>query len=90
MKKVSMKKRALVAASVAGLMAAASFSAFAPSAQAATGDLEACYGINACKGMGACGGKGNSCAGKNTCKGMGWVDVKKGECMKIQSGRLTA
>lgn len=89
MTKKSVKKSALVAASVAGLFAAASFAMVAP-AQAATGELENCYGINACKGMGACGGKGNSCAGKNACKGTGFVQVAKGSCEKIQGGKLTA
>ena len=83
------KKKALVAASIAGLIAAASFASVAP-VQAATGELESCGGINACKGMGACGGKGNSCAGKNACKGQGWIEVKKGECAKIQGGVLQA
>ena len=83
------KKKAMVAASIAGLMAAMSVAAATP-AKAAGGELEACYGINACKGMGSCGSKaGNSCAGKNGCKGMGWVEVKKGDCVKIQGGKLS-
>ncbi len=84
-----MRKSALVAASVAGLIAAANLAVSTP-AQAATGELEHCYGVNACKGMGACGGKGSSCAGTNACKGTGFVDVAKGSCEKIQGGRLTA
>ena len=82
------RKKMLLAASVAGLIATAGAGLFVQSAQAA--DVEHCYGINACKGMGACGGKaGNSCSGKNACKGQGFVDVAKGSCMKIQGGKLT-
>lgn len=83
------KKKALLAASVAGLMTVAGLTA-THTAQAATGELEHCYGVNACKGMGACGGKGNSCSGKNACKGHGFVDVAKGSCMKIEGGSLKA
>ena len=86
---IDQKKRMLIAASIAGLIATAGAGILAPSAQAAT-ETEHCYGINACKGNGACGGKaGNSCAGKNACKGQGFVDVAKGSCMKIQGGKLT-
>ena len=49
------KKKVLIAASIAGIMAA-SGAAFTAQARAATGELENCYGVNACKGMGACGG----------------------------------
>ena len=83
------KKRAIIAASVAGLMAATSLFGVSKMAQAGTEGMESCYGINACKGMGACGGKGNSCAGKNGCKGQGSIEVPKGSCMKIQGGSLT-
>ena len=87
---IDMKKKMLIAASVAGLIATAGTGLFSQ-AYAAQGELEHCYGINACKGMGACGSKmGNSCAGKNACKGMGFVDVAKDSCMKIQGGKLTA
>ena len=81
------KKRAILAASVAGLMAAATLG-INSTANAAT-ELESCYGINACKGMGSCGGKGHSCAGKNECKGKGYIEVSKDSCMKIQGGSLT-
>ncbi len=89
MTKKTIKKSAWVAASVAGLIAAANLAMTAP-AVAATGELENCYGVNACKGAGACGGKGNSCAGNNACKGTGFVQVAKGACQKIQGGKLTA
>jgi len=84
-----MKKSALVAASIAGLVAAASVGMIGQ-AQAATGELEHCAGINACKGTGACGGQGSSCAGTNACKGQGWVEVAKGTCTKIQGGKLVS
>jgi len=85
------KKKMLIAASVAGLIATAG-SGILSQAYAAQGELEHCYGVNACKGAGACGSKvgGNSCAGKNACKGTGFVDVAKGSCMKIQGGKLSA
>ena len=85
---IDMKKKALIAASIAGLLA--SGAVCGAQAQAATGELENCYGLNACKGMGACGGTGNSCAGKNACKGTGFVQVAKGACANIQGGKLTA
>ena len=83
------KKKMLIAASVAGLLATVG-SGFLSQANAAQGELEHCYGINACKGNGACGGKGSSCAGKNACKGQGFVDVAKDSCLKIQGGSLTS
>jgi len=81
------KKKAILAASVAGLMAASMFGS--PAVKAADVELESCYGINACKGTGACGGKGYSCAGNNACKGQGFIEVPKGSCVKIQGGSLT-
>ncbi len=83
------KKRALIAASVAGLLAAVSVVS-ATTAQAAGANKVPCYGINKCKGTGDCGGKGNSCAGKNACKGQGFVSLDSKEtCLKIQGGSLT-
>ncbi len=82
------KKQALVFASVAGLLAAAS--AVGVSTAQAAGDKVPCYGINKCKGAGDCGGKGHACAGKNACKGAGFVGVDSKEtCLKIQGGSLT-
>lgn len=69
MKKKSAKKKMLLAASVAGLLAVTGALTGINTVYA---DIE-CQGANACKGQGACGGKGNSCAGKNACKGLGWV-----------------
>ncbi len=80
------KKKMLLAASVAGLMAAAVTSV---SAVAQADDVH-CYGINKCKGTGDCGGKGNSCKGTNACKGQGFLTVSSDSCTKISGGRLTA
>ena len=81
------KKKMLVAASIAGLMAVAS-SAAATVAIAA--ESVPCYGINACKGTGDCGGKGYSCAGKNACKGQGFIKLPADTCTRINGGTLTA
>ncbi len=79
------KKRALLAASMAGLMLAAG-AGFSPAAHAEE-DVK-CYGVNKCKGAGACGGK-NGCAGQNACKGHGFVKVSKEACLAIEGGSLT-
>ncbi len=80
------KKKALIAASVAGFLAMTGASLM-PSANAAEG--VACYGINKCKGTGDCGGKGHSCHGQNSCKGQGWIDIQDAEtCLSIQGGSL--
>ena len=81
------KKKMLLAASIAGLMAV-STTAMAEDAPAA-GPVP-CYGINACKGTGDCGGKGYSCAGKNACKGQGFIKMNADVCTRINGGSLTA
>ena len=83
----SNRKKALLAASIAGLMTMAATTATTV-AQAA--DNVPCYGVNACKGTGDCGGKGYSCAGKNACKGQGFIQVPADVCTRIQGGKLTA
>ena len=85
-KKLS-RKKTLIAASVAGLMAVTG-AMLLPSASAHAGDGEKCYGINACKGTGACGGKGHGCAGANSCEGKGWLSLPEGTCTKIKGGSL--
>ncbi len=87
------KKQALLAASVAGLVAAAGIT-FGQAAQAAdemgsAGGKVPCYGINKCKGAGDCGGKGHTCAGQNGCAGQGYIKLEKETCMKIKGGSLT-
>ncbi len=79
-----MKKRTLLAASMAGLLMFAG-AGLSPVAHA---EEVSCYGINKCKGAGACAGK-NGCAGKNSCKGHGFVKVSKEACLSIQGGSLT-
>ena len=85
------RQRALVAASVAGLLAAAGSAWWSPRAQAQDDDVESvhCYGINKCKGTGDCGGKAHSCHGENACKGQGYIDLNKEDCLRINGGRLT-
>ena len=81
------RKKALLAASIAGLMTMAATVA-ATNSQAA--EAVPCYGINACKGTGDCGGQGYSCAGKNACKGQGFIQLPADTCTRIQGGKLTA
>ncbi len=83
----SNKKKALLAASIAGLMTMAVTTA-TTNAQAA--ESVPCYGVNACKGTGDCGGKGYSCHGQNACKGQGFIQVPADICTRIQGGKLTA
>ncbi len=84
-------QRAMVAAAVAGLLAAvgAGVASAEHEAGAAAGGKISCYGINKCKGAGSCGGKGHTCAGMNACKGQGYLSLEKDTCLKIQGGRLT-
>ena len=83
------KKHALIAASVAGLMVAATM-AVSQTAQAADKDGKVpCYGINKCSGTGDCGGKGHGCAGKNECGGKGYINLTKEDCLRIKNGSLT-
>ena len=87
------KTKQLVAASVAGLVAAAGVLLAGRSVRAEdaedSSEKASCYGINKCKGMGDCGGQASSCAGKNDCAGKGWLELDKETCLKIQGGRLT-
>ena len=82
------KKRVLIAASVAGLMAAALAGVTQP-VQAADEGKVPCYGVNKCKGSGDCGGKGHGCAGKNECGGKGYINLSKEDCLRIKDGSLT-
>ena len=85
------KKAAIIAASVAGLLAVTGvmIKNNIAHAEEAAGDKVACYGVNECKGTGECGGKGHGCAGKNACKGKGSVQMTQEECLKTEGGRLT-
>ena len=87
---MDVKRRVLVAASVAGLLAAGAAAAGTVKAdETDAGKKVPCYGINKCKGIGACGGAGHSCAGVNACKGQGYIDLEPDTCLKIEGGRLT-
>ena len=87
---MSTKQRTLLAASVAGLLAAVGSVRAGPVQAAAEGGEKVhCYGVNKCKGTGDCGGKGHSCAGMNACQGQGYIDFKQDDCLRIQGGRLT-
>ena len=87
-------QRALLAASVAGLLAAVGVSSGARHAHAdehggeTVGEVH-CYGINKCQGTGDCGGKGHSCQGQNACQGQGFIDLSEDDCLRIEGGRLT-
>lgn len=83
---VKNKKKMVLAASIAGLIAATG--AAMNSSAAYAEENVACYGVNKCKGTGECGGKGHGCAGKNACKGAGWVSMTEGDC-KSAGGSLT-
>ena len=84
------KQKVLLAASVAGLLAAfGALNVGSVQAEEVEGDEAPCYGINKCKGAGDCGGKGHSCHGQNACKGQGYLELDKEICLKIQGGRLT-
>lgn len=81
------KKKAFLAASIAGLVVVAGAMANAAVVYA---DVH-CAGINGCKGQGECGAKGangHSCAGKNACKGLGWVTQKTEEACKTAGGTV--
>ena len=85
-------QRALLTASVAGLLAVVGSGLLSKSAgaeEAKDGGAAACYGVNKCKGVGECGGKGHTCAGTNECAGKGYIKIDKSACLKIQNGRLT-
>lgn len=85
---MDMKQRVVLAAAVAGLVAAGVVS-FGSHVQAEEEHVP-CYGINKCKGTGDCGGKGHACSGKNECKGQGFLKLEEDTCLKIEGGRLTA
>ncbi len=89
------RQRALLAASVAGLIAALGIAGRARQAHAdehggeASGDTVPCYGINKCQGTGGCSGLGHSCHGQNACEGQGYIELSQDACLRIKDGRLT-
>lgn len=88
--------RALLAASVAGLLTAAASVVRTAHAQEMPMEGDegsvSCYVPTSCAGKGDCGGKGHSCAGMSSCAGQGYVKLELDEdtCLRIQGGRLTA
>lgn len=85
MEVASTKRKAFIAASIAGLMMAGA-AIVAPTAFADVG----CYGVNKCKGTGSCKGTIAGCGGKNGCKGQGKIHVKDAAtCLAMQGGSLT-
>ncbi|MDB4971281.1 MAG: hypothetical protein JWN44_6970 [Myxococcales bacterium] len=69
-------KGAMVAATVAGLFAAA-----APAVvHAKGGGKVSCTGVNECKGKGGCKSATNDCKGKNECKGKGSMKMSEKDC----------
>jgi hypothetical protein len=69
-------KGALVAASVAGLFAAA-----VPLVARAGDDAKVkCVGVNDCKGKSACKSSESSCKGMNSCKGKGVTAMSEKDC----------
>lgn len=83
------QQRALLAASVAGILAALGMASTAHAVEGEHSGAGHCYGVNKCKGTGDCGGKGHSCAGQNACKGQGYIDMDNDDCLRIEGGRLT-
>jgi uncharacterized membrane protein len=86
----SLTSRALLVASLAGVLAMPAIGMAAESKKENSKEIVHCYGVNKCKGVGDCGGKGHSCAGQNACKQAGYIDMEKDLCLKIDGGRLTA
>jgi uncharacterized membrane protein len=90
-------KGAMIAATVAGMFAAASpriasagdaKDKAASPAKGAGGQVE-CEGVNSCKGTDSCHGAGHACAGQNGCKGKGHMKMSKDECLK-KGGKVAA
>lgn len=52
-------------------------------AQAESGDVFVCAGVNACKGQSDCHSYTNSCKGQNACKGKGWRLLSSLECTRM-------
>jgi uncharacterized membrane protein len=85
------RSRLLLAASLAGALAAPGLVAAHDHAEKAAGGGEKapCYGVNKCKGVGECSQPGHGCAGNNACKRQGWIEMEKDLCLKIDGGSLT-
>ena len=84
----STKKRVLISAAMAGLMATAGVGCDDKKTAEST-EVGKCLGVNSCKGKADCHGHGNSCGGQNSCKGKGWKKMQKDECI-AQNGEFIA
>ena len=81
------RKKILVAASIAGLMASSSIATAGSSFPGEDSMNKSCRAMNGCKGMASCKGEKNACAGHaNGCKGKGSPNFSA----KMQKGKLTA
>ena len=78
---MDVKKKMLLLASVAGLIAISG-----PATVLAEDVLVG--GINKCKGMGDCKGASNSCKGQNTCKGQGVIKMDDSIANKIEGAQV--
>lgn len=76
----------VIAAALAGVMAAANAQAAEKKVESKT-IMGECHGANSCKGTSDCHGAGNSCAGSNSCKGKGWKRMSQEDC-KTQKGKF--
>jgi hypothetical protein len=85
---MEMRKGAVIATAVAGMLLGAGCEDDDKDKDKSTGQAEGslkCEGGNECAGHSECaaGGK-NECQGMNECKGMGWVTVEsEQECEKL-------
>ena len=85
------KSKAMLAAALAGAMAAPILVKAADTAPKDDGGKVPCWGINKCKGTGDCSAEGcraNGCHGTNACTGQGFIRLEKETCLKIVNGRL--
>ena len=84
------RKKILVAASIAGIMAASS-STLAMAGSAFPGHdsgNKSCGGMNGCKGVAGCKSGKNSCSGKHACSGKNSCSGQ-GTATKVEDGKLT-
>ena len=84
------RKKLLVAASIAGIMAASSSVAMAGSSfPGHDSGNKSCPGMNGCRGMASCKGGKHSCPGKHSCAGGQNGCSGKGAAAKVEDGKLT-
>ena len=90
------KKKLLVAASIAGLMASSSVAlagaAFPghDSMNKSCGGVNGCKGAHGCKGMHSCKGGKHACSGGNNCPSKSASSAAVDASVNIENGQLTA